>query len=402
MTKTTENKNIFRQRDDFSKIKTSIPVPNLIDIQKNSYQNFLQMDRLPSERQDVGLKSVFESLFPIADFAETCSLEFVDYTLGTWECKCGRLQGIHHNRTPCSFCGHMIVSDQDSGQYLFCPQCGTENENQRAICDVCGTSVRLKVKYQVDECRERGLTYDAPLKVTVRLVVWDKEEDSQETSPYPRDIKEQEVYFGDLPLMTDQGTFIINGTERVIVSQMHRSPGVFFSRGDDKKSHNAQIIPYRGSWVEFETDGKNVLYVRIDRKRKFLGTCFIRALGCVDPAIHNNESILRKFHSGTPIGLADGQLMFGHIDRVVGTRLGRELLDEKGEALLPEGKKIARSTLKQLKKAGIEWIPVQWESAPQMILIADVVDAKTGEIVAEANSPLTAEILERCGEAGVG
>ena len=340
----------YRKRGDFAKIDTSIPVPNLIDIQKKSYEVFLQMDRLTDERGDFGLKAVFESLFPIADFKKTCSLEFVDYTIGNWECRCGKLQGIHHNRTQCHQCNHMIISDQYSSHKLSCDSCGADNENLKAICDVCGTSVKLKVKYSVNECKERGLTYDAPLKVTVRLVVWDKDEESGETSTLPRDIKEQEVYFGDIPLMTEQGTFIINGTERVIVSQMHRSPGVFFSTADAKGAYHAQIIPYRGSWIEFETDAKGILYVRIDRKRKFLGTTFIRALGCIDKDIHSNESLLRKYQVPKPIRLNNGQLWLGNYDSAVGTKLAEDILNEKGDSILTAGRKITKSGLKNMKK----------------------------------------------------
>jgi DNA-directed RNA polymerase subunit beta len=382
------NENVYRSRLDFSKIKTSIPVPNLINIQKASYQKFLQMDLLPSERTDSGLKSVFESLFPINDFKETCSLEFVDFTLGTWECQCGRLQGIHHNRTRCHSCDHMIPSDQSAGHILICDSCGATNENARSICDVCGTSVRLKVKYSVEECRERGLTYDAPLKVTVRLVVWDKEEGAEDAQLYPRDIKEQEVYFGDLPLMTEHGTFIINGTERVIVSQMHRSPGVFFSAGEEMATFNAQIIPYRGSWVEFETDSKGVLYVRIDRKRKFLGSTFLRALGCIDRELNSTEAILRKFHTPDRIRVENQTVLVGHSQIGIGARAMQDMVDEQGEILLGENKKITRSSQKSLRKAGIEWVPVHLETLPQICTLSDVVVESTGEILCEANTPV--------------
>ncbi len=395
------NENVYRTRHDFSHIKTSIPVPNLINIQMSSYESFLQMNRLTNERQDMGLKAVFESLFPISDFKETCSLEFVDYTIGTWDCKCGRLQGIHHNRTSCSACGHMIVSDQDAGHVLVCSQCGQANDNQRALCDVCGTSVRLKVKYSVEECRERGLTFDAPLKVTVRLVVWDKDEESTEATPYPRDIKEQEVYFGDLPLMTDQGTFIINGTERVIVSQMHRSPGVFYSAGDDKTLYNAQIIPYRGSWVEFEVDNKNLLYVRIDRKRKFLGTTFIRALGCIDDQIGSTESILAKFMTPYTARVEGNQLLLGAYPSAIGSKLATDISDKSGELLASEGKKITRSLQRNFKKAGVEWVPIQWETVPQTVLMSDAINLETGEIIAEANTPLDEELVTRCTSEGM-
>ncbi len=391
----------YRNREDFAKIHTSIPVPNLIDIQKKSYQTFLQMDKLPEERGDYGLKAVFESLFPIEDFKQTCSLEFVDYTIGNWECRCGKLQGIHHNRTQCRSCGHMIISDQYAGHTLTCDKCGSNNENQKAICDVCGTSVKLKVKYSVDECKERGLTYDAPLKVTVRLVVWEKDEESGETSPLPRDIKEQEVYFGDIPLMTEQGTFIINGTERVIVSQMHRSPGVFFSVGDDAGTYHGQIIPYRGSWIEFETDSKNVLYVRIDRKRKFLGTCFIRALGCIDKDIFSNESLLARFHEASAIRLKDNTVYIGHYPAAIGCKVSEDLVKANGEVILSHGRKITRSALRNLKKAGIEWFPITAETTPKMILMSDVIDEETGEILAECNELVDENLMTAFFEGGI-
>ena len=242
-------KNVYRERIDFSKIKTTIPIPNLIEIQKKSYERFLQMNRLPSEREDAGLQSVFKSVFPISDFRENSSLEFIEYSIGNWECKCGRLAGLHHLRKPCVNCGHTLVADPYGEHEVLCPRCGKPNEARGDICDICGNTVGLKLKYDVDECQERGMTYAVPLKVTIRLVVWNK--DPETGVKTIRDIKEQEVYFGDIPLMTDNGTFIINGTERVIVSQLHRSPGAFF-HSEDKTLYIAQIIPYRGSWVEFE------------------------------------------------------------------------------------------------------------------------------------------------------
>ena len=384
----------YRERVDFAKIDTSVPVPNLIDIQKRSYDTFLQMDRLPEERGDFGLKAVFESLFPIADFKKTCSLEFVDYVIGNWECRCGKLQGLHHNRTQCFSCGHMIISDQYSSHSLTCDSCGSTNENLKAICDVCGTSVKLKVKYSVNECKERGLTFDAPLKVTVRLVVWDKDEAGQ-TLTLPRDIKEQEVYFGDIPLMTEQGTFIINGTERVIVSQMHRSPGVFYSEGSDAGTYHCQIIPYRGSWIEFETDSKGNLYVRIDRKRKFLGTTFIRALGSIDPEIHSNESILCKFQEIDQIRIKGKQLWLGHCNGALGSKVSEDILNEKGEIILAASRKVTKAALRKMKTANIDWYPIQLDPVPKMILASDAINEETGEILAEANTLLDEETLAR-------
>jgi len=242
-------KNVYRERKDFSKIKTTVPIPNLIEIQRKSYERFLQMNRLPSEREDAGLQSVFKSVFPISDFRENSSLEFIEYSIGNWECKCSKLQGLHHLRKPCSNCGATLIADPYGDREVLCPRCGKGNQARGDVCDICGNTVGLKLKYDVDECQERGMTYAVPLKVTIRLVVWNK--DPETGVKTIRDIKEQEVYFGDIPLMTENGTFIINGTERVIVSQLHRSPGAFF-HSEDKTLFVAQIIPYRGSWVEFE------------------------------------------------------------------------------------------------------------------------------------------------------
>src|SRR6059036_2067842 len=229
----TTIQNNFRIRKNFAKIQKIIDIPNLIDIQKHSYDKFLQFDKAPERREDSGLQGVFKSVFPIKDFNETSSLEFVSYHLE-------------------------------------------------------------KPKYDVDECHQRGMTYSAPIKVVVRLVVWDKDEETGAQSI--RDVKEQEVYFGEIPLMTENGTFIINGTERVVVSQLHRSPGAFFDH-DKGKTHSsgkllysARVIPYRGSWLDFEFDPKDILHVRIDRRRKFHATVLLRALGMT------TEDLLNYFY----------------------------------------------------------------------------------------------------------
>src|SRR5215212_912258 len=278
-------------RHDFSKIRSYMALPNLIDVQRKSYERFLQMNLLPEEREDTGLQSVFTSVFPFSDFRETCSLDFVRYSIGNWECKCGQLKGLEHLRMTCANCGSKIITDHPHEETVNCGQCGVINKNRVEVCDICGNPVDLQMKYSVEECQERGMTYSVPLKVTFRLFVYDKDPDTG--VKHMRDAKEEEVFFGDIPLMTDNGTFIINGTERVIVSQLHRSPGVFFTK-ESAHTFLSKIIPYRGSWVEFEYDQKNILYVRIDRKRKFLGSVFLRALG-----LTTDEEILRQFY--TPI-----------------------------------------------------------------------------------------------------
>ena len=295
--------NAFRKRFDFSKIPATIQIPNLIEVQKRSYDRFLQMDKLPSEREDGGLQAVFQSVFPITDFRNVSQLEFVDYAIGNWECKCGHLKGLHHLRTTCKNCGNTVITDPFHPGDVLCQKCGTYNANTPDFCNKCGDPVGLQLKYDVAECEERGMTYSAPLKVTMRLTIFDKDAETGNRSI--RDIKEQEVFFGDVPLMTQNGTFIINGTERVIVSQLHRSPGVFFETANNRTYFLGKIIPYRGSWVEFEYDQKNVLYVRIDRKRKFLGTIFLRALG-----LRSGEDILRSFYTVDRIAIKDKKLFW--------------------------------------------------------------------------------------------
>src|SRR4051812_4834091 len=385
-------KNVYRERKDFSKIKTTVPIPNLIEIQRKSYERFLQMNRLPSEREDAGLQSVFKSVFPISDFRENSSLEFIEYSIGNWECKCGKLSGLHHLRKPCKNCGATLVADPYGDHEVLCPRCGVANQARGDVCDICGHTVAMKLKYDVDECQERGMTYAVPLKVTIRLVVWNK--DPETGVKTIRDIKEQEGYFGDIALMTDNGTFIINGTERVIVSQLHRSPGAFF-HSEDKTLYVAQIIPYRGSWVEFEYDQKNLLYVRIDRKRKFLASVFLRALG-----LRGADEIIRTFYSVDRIFLNQGQaLMWAVNDSLVGLRAAADV--KAGDFSIQGGKKITANAIAALRKAGIESVPVADEALEGAFAGADIVDPETGEVILEANEELTPRVISMAQEKNV-
>ena len=386
-------KNVYRERIDFSKIKTTVPIPNLIEIQKKSYERFLQMNRLPSEREDAGLQSVFKSVFPISDFRENSSLEFIEYSIGNWECKCGKLQGLHHLRKPCSSCGATLVADPYGDRAVLCPRCGKANEARGDVCDICGNTVALKLKYDVDECQERGMTYAVPLKVTIRLVVWNK--DPETGVKTIRDIKEQEVYFGDIPLMTENGTFIINGTERVIVSQLHRSPGAFF-HSEDKTLYVAQIIPYRGSWVEFEYDTKNLLYVRIDRKRKFLASVFLRALG-----LRGADEIVRAFHNVDKLHLKNGTILWGVSDSLVGLRAAKDIVVPGENFTVQQGKKITKNALEALKKANVEGVEISDAELEGAYAAADVVDPSTGEVILEANEPLEPRVVSMAQEKNV-
>jgi DNA-directed RNA polymerase subunit beta len=375
-------KGATRERVDFSRIKTSIPIPNLIEVQKKSYERFLQMDLLPGEREDTGLQSVFNSVFPISDFRGLSQLEFVDYAIGNWECKCGNLKGLHHLRSTCRnpSCGATIRTDPFHVGDVLCHRCGTFNKNIVTFCNRCGDPVGLQLKYDVAECEERGMTYAAPLKVTIRLTVYDK--DAETGAKTVRDIKEQEVFFGEIPLMTDNGTFIINGTERVIVSQLHRSPGVFFERVPAQGYFLGKIIPYRGSWVEFEYDNKNLLYVRIDRKRKFYGTVFLRALG-----LKNDADILKAFYNVSEVAIKDKKFFWKVSESLIGLKLSKAI-GTKSETIVPQGRKITKSVYEAIQKAKIDQVEVDRTDLQGAFIASDVIDMSTGEVLVEANHEL--------------
>ncbi len=384
-------------RVDFSKIRTVFPIPNLLEVQKQSYQRFLQMDLLPSEREDIGLQAVFSSVFPIADFRGISSLDFVDYSIGNWECKCGRLSGIKHLRSSCVGCGETLVVNPYSVDDITCRSCGVRNPNEVERCEDCGDPVQLNIKYNLDECKERGMTYSVPLRVTIRLVVWDKDPNTDDRTI--RDIKEQEVFFGDIPLMTENGLFIINGTERVIVSQLHRSPGVFFENNPAKKNCLAKIIPYRGSWVEFEIDGKNQLHVRIDRKRKFPATVFLRALG-----VETDEDILRTFYHVSTIRVgSDGRLFRKLDEKLIGTRSNHGVPDPSNSDrnLVRAGRKISQTSYTRMLRAGVDEVEIGIDDLKGAQAAAEVVDLSTGEILLESNNFVAESTVNGAIEAGI-
>jgi len=384
-----------RQRLDFAKIQSAIQIPNLIEVQMKSYQRFLQMDLLPSEREDAGLQSVFTSVFPIKDFREMSQLEFVDYAIGNWECKCGNLKGLHHLRATCRNCGASVVTNPYQTGDVICHKCGTFNKNTPTFCNKCGDPVAMQLKYDVNECQERGMTYSAPLKVTIRLTIYDKDPDTGAKTI--RDIKEQEVFYGDIPLMTENGTFIINGTERVIVSQLHRSPGVFFESANNRSYFLGKIIPYRGSWVEFEYDTKNILYVRIDRKRKFLGSIFLRALG-----MKSNEDILRTFYQVERISLRDKDLFWNVSPGLVDRKLTHEIKNPKSdEVIVGAHKRINENLFKELIKARVTQVRAALQDLEGAYSVADVVNRQTGEVLLESNKPLTADLWQAFAEGGI-
>jgi len=329
-----------RIRRNFGKIEQIIEIPSLIDMQKGSYERFLQKDVPQEEREDIGLEGAFRSVFPIHDFAGTSSLEFVRYTFDD-------------------------------------------------------------AKYDEDDCLNKGMTYEAPLKLTVRLVVFDT--DTVDGAKSIRDIKEQEIYFGTIPMMTDRGTFIINGTERVIVSQLHRSPGVFFDH-DKGKTHSsgkllysARIIPLRGSWLDFEFDPKGILHVRIDRRRKFPVTILLKALG------YSTKDILREFYTTEIIGIEKtGCWREANIDNLYQKKATKDIVDSQtGEVLCKKGEKYTKRLHRALQLAGMTRIPIDLEDVEGRVIADDLVDPGTGEVLVEGNQPLTREVLEMIQEKGI-
>src|SRR3954464_7732335 len=333
--------NNFRARKTFAKIAKIIDIPNLIDIQKQSYEKFLQKDTPLDKREDVGLQGVFKSVFPIKDFSETSSLEFVSYSLD-------------------------------------------------------------KPKYDVDECRQRGMTFAAPIKVIVRLVVWDTNEETGSQSI--RDVKEQEVFFGEIPLMTDNGTFIINGTERVVVSQLHRSPGVFYDH-DKGKTHSsgkllysARIIPYRGSWLDFEFDPKDLLYVRIDRRRKLHATVLLRALG------YSTEELLNYYYDTETVFLEPNKKYSKSVeyDLLPGQRASRDIRHpDTREVLVKKNRKFTKLAIKKLRDSNVERLAVEASDLVGKVAATDVIDEATGEVILQCNEEATESKLDELREHGI-
>jgi len=345
-----QQKNIYRERVDFSKIKSSFPLPDLLEIQRKSYEEFLQMDLLPEERKDVGLQAAFKDVFPISDFKETTELQFLSYTIGDWECKCGRLKGVENSRPRCQSCGQLLPSEIMNSDKPICPVCGS-SKVELPLCDYCGDKVSLKIKYSPLECIQKGYTYEAPLKLKVQLVSWEK--DPATKTKRLKHIKQQEVYFGNIPLMTEKGTFIFNGVERVVVSQLQRSPGIFFRPGEIKGQFVAKIIPYRGAWVEFENDPKNILWVRLDRKKKFLATVFLRALG-----FSTDEEIIKQFYKSYELIPVDGQLYWKVSESLIGRTVSEDVYAPGNQRtpLVKAGTRIDADILKKLRDNKVEKI----------------------------------------------
>jgi DNA-directed RNA polymerase subunit beta len=332
-----------RIRKSFARIPRIIDIPNLLEIQKASFKRFLQPHVDMEKRDNVGLQAVFNSVFPIKDFNDTASLEFVGYTLE-------------------------------------------------------------QPKYDVQECLQRGMTYAAPFKVTIRLVAWDDADGSQAI----RDVKEQEVYFGEIPIMTNNGTFIINGTERVIVSQLHRSPGIFYDTSISttvsaagKKIYSCRIIPYRGSWLDIEYDHKDIVFARIDRRRKLHVTILLKALGYLP------EELLEYFYPAETIRV-DGKKLFKKTnpDNLLGQRCTKEVKDAGGSVIVRKDKKFTKAAIRKIKAGELEWIPIAVEDliradAVKRVAPVDIVDENTGEVIVECNDEITQVHLDDLKSRGI-
>ncbi|OHB32522.1 MAG: DNA-directed RNA polymerase subunit beta, partial [Phenylobacterium sp. RIFCSPHIGHO2_01_FULL_70_10] len=328
-----------RIRKSFGRIPEAVQMPNLIEVQRSSYEQFLQREVRPGERRDEGVEAVFKSVFPIKDFNERAVLEYVSY----------------------------------------------EFEDP---------------KYDVEECVQRDMTFAAPLKVKLRLIVFETDEETGARSV--KDIKEQDVYMGDIPLMTEKGTFIVNGTQRVIVSQMHRSPGVFFDH-DKGKTHSsgkllfaARVIPYRGSWLDFEFDAKDIVYVRIDRRRKLPATTFLMALGM------DGEEILSTFYETVPFEKREGGWATPYkAERWRGAKPDFPLIDaDTGEEVAPAGQKISARNARKFADGGLKTLLLAPEALFGRYLASDLVNVETGEIYAEAGDEIDQALLAALEEQG--
>ena len=327
-------------RKNFGKIERVVDISNLIEMQKESYHRFLQKDVEPGARSGYGLQGVFKSVFPIRDFSGVCSLEFVEYGLGD-------------------------------------------------------------PKYDVDECQQRGMTFEVPMKIRVRLVVHDLGPDSKAQTI--RDIKEQEIYFGTLPLMTEHGTFIINGTERVVVSQLHRSPGLFIDH-DRAKIHSsgkiiysARLIPLRGSWIDFEFDPKDILYVRIDRRRKFPATILLKALG------YTTEELLNFFYKTQRVYLEGEAIQQAFFPELLADRTAAaDILDpKKGDVLIKKGKRLTPVLIQKMKRAGVETVTGLPTDLVGRVVAHDILDPESGEVLAQCNEMLAEDKITQLQERGI-
>jgi DNA-directed RNA polymerase subunit beta len=357
-------KNTYIERISFSKITSPIEIPDLLEIQKKSYKTFLQIDELPEKRREIGIQAAFKSIFPISDFKETAILDFDSYSLGDWNCKCGNLEGIENSKPFCSKCGALLSTDTRSGTESVCPVCVSKGTVKHKTCSLCGDRVRLKIKYSPEECLDKGFDFSIPLKVKLRLALYAEDKKGEKVI---QDVKEQEIFFGEIPYITERGTFIINGTERAVVSQLQRSPGVYFLPGKSWGDYTAKIIPARGAWIEIE-EKQNLLQVRLDKKTKRINiTTFLKALG-----LHDDLEILKKFYTITTVRIQDGIFYFQNSRFLKDSKLSASVYDKKGKEILPSGTKLMLRHLKDLDKLGVDYLPIDVESVEDVYSACDL------------------------------
>ncbi|MBI3581695.1 MAG: DNA-directed RNA polymerase subunit beta [Nitrospinae bacterium] len=356
-------KSVIKRRS-FSQIPRVLEIPNLLELQTRSYDEFVQAGVPPEKRENKRLEEVFRSIFPITNYKGEATLEYVGYELGSWLCKCGEYKGLG---------------------------------GDGVVCDKCRKEVVRKPKYTVQECRQRGVTYADPLKIIVRLIL--KEKDEASGNMEIREIKEQKIYLGELPLMTDVGTFIINGTERIIVSQLHRSPGVFFVKEKGKGIHqgrmvySSRIIPHRGSWLDFEFDTKEVCHVRIDRRKKFPVTILLKALG------FGTNELLGHFYSFQPIFFNPTTNEFStsvtEAMHALPYKPIADITDPKtGEVLVKAGRKFTRGAVRKCLSAGIKQFKIDQSQLGNEFIAQDVINEETGEVLLEVNAQIDEAVVE--------
>jgi DNA-directed RNA polymerase subunit beta len=378
-------------RKSFGKLKGIMPVPNLIEVQSKSFNDFVQLDFLPSERLSMGLEKVLRDTFPI-EYEDKMSLEYVSYELGDWACTCGKLQGIEQRYT------WVNPATKETGvSRLTIKQ--LKDGYRYTVCPNCLSRVRLQVAVDVEECRTSGQTYSLPLRIKMQLINWDVDSAGKR---FVRDIKEQHIFFADVPVMAglyedesvfklgDQGTFLINGVDRVVVSQLHRSPGVVFSKS--KKANDvrgrpyylARIIPMRGSWLDFEFDSSEMLFVRIDKKKKIPATTFLQALGIA------RDQIIPLFYDFEKFFLSKG-VLYKKIDKtLVGQRIEEGMLSGKLDAEFT-GKRITQELLRKLSAENVTKLKVKDAFIFSRVLARDVIDPETGELLLNAGDVFSEE-----------
>jgi len=322
---------VLRKRLNFGKVPPILDIPNLIEIQKKSFEKFLQRDVLADKRDESGLQAAFLSVFPILDYNETASIEFLGYVIG-------------------------------------------------------------EPKFSIRDCLQKGITFAAPLKIKVKLNMWEIE---QKDTKRLKESREEDVYIGEMPLMTDTATFVINGTERVVVSQLHRSPGVFFSH-DKGKTHasgrllySARVIPSRGSWLDFEFDSKDILYVRIDRRRKLPATIVLKALG------YSNEDLLKIFYPIETIMISGNKFTRDVSEILIGMKSVINIFSHGKELIVKEGNKITRGAIRKMEASGIKTIPISKEEIIGRITLKDIIDPSTGEVILDGNDVITEAAFDR-------